>query len=221
MYDEKYYKKHQNGSYTSAQIILGFIQKITNFRTIIDYGCGMGTWGSAAKRLGISRYVGIDQNPYDPAYMLIDSCDYMQQDLQKPIDIDSDSRFDLAICVEVAEHIPKDKADVLVNNVCRNSEIVLFSAALTGQGGTGHINEQPCSYWIEKFRARGYLPIDCIRPTFWDLEQIEIWYRNNCILYMTPKTLNQFKANIPPILPPTDIIHPEMLERILHKRGLK
>lgn len=218
MYDEKYYKKHQDGSYQSAQIILKFIQKITNFQTLIDYGCGMGTWGSAAKALGVSRYVGIDQNSYDPTYMLIGPSDYMQQDLQEPIDIAS--KFDLAICVEVAEHIPKDKSDILLNNVCQNSEVVLFSAALPRQGGTGHINEQPCSYWIQKFRTRGYLPVDCIRPFFWNEEQIEIWYRNNCILYLTSEALKQFKVNIPPTLPPTDIIHPQMLERILHKRGL-
>jgi len=218
MYDEKYYKKHQDGSYKSAQIILKFIHGITNFQTLIDYGCGMGTWGSAAKSLGISHYVGIDQNSYDPTYMLIESSDYIQQDLQEPIDIAS--KFDLAICVEVAEHVPKDKSDILLNNVCQNSEVVLFSAALTGQGGTGHINEQPCSYWIQKFRTRGYLPVDFIRSFFWNEEQIEIWYRNNCILYMTSEALKQFKANIPPTLPPTDIIHPQMLERILHKRGL-
>lgn len=219
MYDEKYYKKHQDGSYQSAQIILRLIYTITAFQTVIDYGCGIGTWGKAAKSLGVSRYVGIDQNPYDATYMLINSCNYIQQDLQEPINLKS--RFDLTICVEVAEHIPKGKADILLDNVCQNSEVVLFSAALVGQGGTGHINEQPCSYWIEKFSVRGYVPVDCIRPTFWNDEEIEIWYRNNCMLYMTPKALNQFQASIPRISPPTDIIHPKMLNRILHKRGLK
>lgn len=219
MYDEKYYKKHQEGSYQSAQIILKFVYEITAFQTIVDYGCGMGTWGKAAESLGVSHYVGIDQNPYDATYMLIDSCNYMNQDLQEPIDLNS--RFDLSICVEVAEHISKGKVDILLDNVCQSSQVVLFSAALVGQGGTGHINEQPCSYWNKKFSVRGYVPVDCIRPAFWNHEQIEIWYRNNCMLYMTPEALNQFQTSIPFASPPADIIHPQMLERILHKRGLK
>jgi hypothetical protein len=35
-------------------------------------------------------------------------------------------------------------------------EIVYFSAACPGQGGHGHINLQPKSYWVEKFHRAGF-----------------------------------------------------------------
>lgn len=219
MYDERYYKRHQAGSYQSALQILRFVHSITHFQTMVDYGCGIGTWGNAARSLGTKEYLGIDQHAFDVGYMLISESEYLQGNLQHPIRLRSS--YDLAVCVEVAEHISKDFADALVDNVCQNSEVVLFSAALTYQGGTGHINEQPCTYWIEKFRSKGYMPVDCIRPAFWDNEQIEIWYRNNCILYMTCVAFDRYHKNIPVVSLPADIIHPKMLERILYKRGLK
>ena len=219
MYDEEYYKRHQAGSYQSALQILRFVHSITHFQTIIDYGCGIGTWGNASHSLGTKEYLGIDQHAFDAGYMLISKSEYLQEDLRHPIRLHS--FYDLAICVEVAEHISEEFADMLIDNICRNSEVVLFSAALVYQGGTGHVNEQPCTYWIEKFRSKGYTPVDCIRPAFWDDEQIEIWYRNNCILYMTHEAFNRYHQNIPIVSLPANIIHPQMLERILYKRGLK
>lgn len=217
MYDEKYYKKHQDGSYRSALRLLRFIYGLTHFQTMVDYGCGMGTWGIAAKELGTTNYLGIDQHTYDTTYMLIDRSEYLQKDLRVPIDLHF--CYDLAVCVEVAEHISEGHADMLVENICCNSKVVLFSAALSYQGGTGHVNEQPCSYWAKKFQKNGYRPVDCIRPVFWENEQIEIWYRNNCILYMTSDAFEQIKKNLPKISFPIDIVHPQMLERILQKRG--
>ena len=219
MYDKGYYKKHQDGSYQSASRILRFLKTLLHFETVIDFGCGMGTWGVAAKELGARRYIGIDQHKYDISYMQIDSSEYWENNLQLPIYIEH--CYDLAICVEVAEHIPEDSVNTLIDNICLGSEIVLFSAALPYQGGTGHINEQSCSYWVNKFLIRGYKPIDCIRPTFWNDEQVEVWYRNNCILYVTEKASERIKAHLPAISFPTDIVHPQMLTRILHKRGLQ
>lgn len=67
------------------------------------------------------------------------------------------SVHDLVSCVEVAEHIPAERADELVDAVCsRSRRWIYFSAAQPGQGGIGHVNEQPPEYWAEKFRARGW-----------------------------------------------------------------
>lgn len=218
MYDKGYYEKHQDGSYQSASRILRFLNTLIRFETVIDFGCGMGTWGVAAKELGARRYIGIDQHEYDISYMQIDPSEYWEKNLQLPIHVEH--FYDLAICVEVAEHIPEDYANTLIDNICLGSETILFSAALPYQGGTGHVNEQPCSYWVNKFLIKGYKPIDCIRPIFWNDAQVEVWYRNNCMLYVTEKASERIKVHLPAISFPSDIVHPQMLTRILHKRGL-
>ncbi len=218
MYSASYYKKHEMGSYQSAIQILGYINSFINFNSVIDLGCGMGTWCKALNNLDIKDFLGIDKHQYDPTYMLIPAEKYMQYDLCKPLEITR--RVDMAISVEVAEHINPEYSDIFINNLCSCSEIVLFSAAISHQGGTGHINEQSCTYWEKIFNKYGYKAIDCIRPYFWNNEQIEIWYRNNCVLYLEQYAYEKIITYIPQNTYPLDIIHPSMLNRILKKKGV-
>lgn len=217
MYDEIYYKKHEKGSYCSAISILEYILSFYNFNSLVDLGCGMGTWCKAALDLGVKDILGIDQHEYEQQYMLISKKDYKKIDLKNRLE--SFGTFDIAISVEVAEHIDASYAESFIRNVCLQSNVVLFSAALPFQGGTGHVNEKQCSYWKHQFNTYGYEIIDCIRPHFWDNEKIEIWYRNNCVLFVKNHLYSEFIRKIPRDMQPLDIIHPEMLERILKKRG--
>jgi hypothetical protein len=50
-------------------------------------------------------------------------------------------RFDLAISLEVAEHLPEGSAGALVSTLIEAAPVVVFSAAIKGQSGTNHINE--------------------------------------------------------------------------------
>jgi acyl-CoA synthetase (AMP-forming)/AMP-acid ligase II len=71
--------------------------------------------------------------------------------------IDLDEKFDLAMSLEVAEHIPESCSDILVENLCNAAtKNIIFTAAGLGQGGTGHINCQEKSFWIQKFNLRGW-----------------------------------------------------------------
>jgi SAM-dependent methyltransferase len=65
-------------------------------------------------------------------------------------------RFDLCMCIEVAEHLPGRCAAPLVEGLTRSSDTVVFTAATPGQGGDHHVNEQPRSYWLELFGRRGF-----------------------------------------------------------------
>ena len=218
MYDKNYYKKHEIGSYHSAFRILKYVKSFIDFHSAVDLGCGMGTWCKSLIDLGIQDYFAIDNHEYDSTYMLISAEKYMHFDLSHPLSLSR--RFDLAISVEVGEHIDKQYSDIYIRNLCLSSDIVLFSAALSNQGGTGHINEQPSTYWENIFTKYGYRAIDCIRPYFWNDEQIEIWYRNNCIIYMNPASFEKYFCYIPEIKYPLNIVHPSMLKRILHKKGI-
>ena len=64
-------------------------------------------------------------------------------------------RFDLVNCLEVAEHLDASRADSFVDDLCALGDVVVFSAAIPGQGGTHHVNEQFQSYWQERFRRNG------------------------------------------------------------------
>lgn len=164
MYDESYYRKHEKGSYNSAITILEYILSFYKFNSLIDLGCGMGTWCKAASDLGVENILGLDQHVYEQQYMLISDKNYIRFNLKNKLN--GYGPFDIAISVEVAEHIDNTYVDSFIRNVCSQSNVVLFSAALPFQGGTGHINEKRCSFWKQKFNKYGYEIIDCIRPHF-------------------------------------------------------
>jgi len=216
MYSKLYYKKHQDGSYASAYKILKYLTTFITIESIIDFGCGVGTWCSAAQNLSINNIMGVDQNLYDSSYMLIPNKNYLQRDLQKSVSLDM--KMDLVISVEVGEHIESRYSHVFINTLCQHGDIILFSAALPYQGGTGHINEKPCSYWRDIFSDLDYIAIDCIRGVFWEDDDVEVWYKNNTILYVRDglqfDILNKISSSYP-----IDIIHPDMLQRILLKRS--
>lgn len=93
-------------------------------------------------------------------------------------------KYDLCISVEVGEHLPREKAEVFLDNLCRSSDVILFSAAVPGQGGTDHINEQWPDYWRKKFQKRGYACYDAFRGRLWEDGRVEWWYRQNLFLYV-------------------------------------
>jgi hypothetical protein len=64
--------------------------------------------------------------------------------------------FDVAYSFEVAEHLPPALGDRLVSFLCETAPVVVITAARPGQGGTGHINEQPKSYWVDRFAGNGF-----------------------------------------------------------------
>ena len=69
-------------------------------------------------------------------------------------------KFDLVWSFEVAEHIHPVYTDVFLETLTKHGDVIAMSAARPGQGGCGHFNEQPPSYWIERLEKRGYRHID-------------------------------------------------------------
>lgn len=100
-----------------------------------------------------------------------------------------DRRFDLAICLEVAEHVDGDHSDNIVRSLVEAAEVILFGAAIPLQGGFGHINEQWPSWWRAKFAALGYEAFDLVRPKFWADQSIHYWYRQNTFVYVRPNNV--------------------------------
>jgi len=139
--------------------------------------------------------------------LLIKQDEFLQHDLAEPIKLGK--RFDLAISLEVAEHLPSGCADQFVENLVSLSNFVLFSAAPPLQGGTNHINEQPIEYWVEKFEQRGYVAIDCLRPYLWNDDRIGSWYRQNIMLAVKASRVTELV--LPKELPrPNSYLHPDI-----------
>lgn len=124
-------------------------------KSLCDVGCGPGFHAVEFQRRGLS----VVACEYTASYRRRAAKNGLQVfpfDVSKSNPPLQGSPFDIAISFEVAEHIPAAFADGFVDFTCRTSDRVILTAAHPGQGGQGHVNEQPQSYWIEKFQARGF-----------------------------------------------------------------
>jgi SAM-dependent methyltransferase len=215
-YDEKFYAGKDKGSYRSAMIVLPLVFSRITPRSIVDVGCGTGTWLRAAEELGVHDYLG-----YDGAHvrqLSIPANRFIAADLSRPIA--TNRKFDLAICCEVAEHLPEAAAKTLVGSLISLSDVVLFSAAIPWQGGVHHVNEQWPAYWQALFRADRYSAHDFIRPRIWNDDRVEWWYRQNTILYVADCAVSRFQ--LPDATPEVHgIVHPKLYESQNRKKTLR
>jgi cyclopropane fatty-acyl-phospholipid synthase-like methyltransferase len=172
----------------SALKCLKLVRGLLPIDSVIDFGCGIGAWLHAAQTLGAQSVIGLEGK-------WIRGCDtVVDQDRIEVVDLASESptfskEFDLAMSIEVAEHLPETAADGFCSSMVSASDHILFSAAIPGQGGIGHCNEQPLPYWVTKFWQRGYVPIEPIRPYIATDRSIHPWLRQNLIMFVNYDTL--------------------------------
>ncbi|MDJ1177714.1 methyltransferase domain-containing protein [Roseofilum sp. BLCC_M91] len=182
LYDREFYKTQQQGSIQSAQVVVPMIMDLIQPKSIIDVGCGVGTWLSVFNQCGIDDYLGIDGAYVDPKMLMIPQDKFQTFKPEQPIDLSRE--FDLVVSLEVAEHILPNYAQDFVKTLTELGPVVMFSAAIPYQGGTGHVNEQWPEYWQDYFRKYGYVVFDVIRAKIWNDEAVEPWYRQNILLYI-------------------------------------
>lgn len=176
-------KNSQNTDYT-AKKVYRYLEQFFRIDSVCDVGCGVGSWLAAFQQGGgYKNILGIDGYWVDESQLLISKNDFIRKDLNKPVHIGR--KFDLVQTLEVAEHLKPERAESFAEDLIKISDAVLFSAAIPGQGGIGHINEQWPSYWISIFEQKGYAPFDIIRPLLWNDRKItELHYRQNLILFV-------------------------------------
>lgn len=199
-YDATFYADLRDGARRSARAVLPMVFDRIAPESVVDFGCGSGGWLAEAEALG-AKVFGLD-GPWVPQDALEIAPDRFQvADLMRPLDLDR--RFDLALCLEVAEHLPAASAEILVGTLTDHAPAVLFSAAVPGQGGTDHVNEAWPDYWHSHFAQAGFVCDDTLRPALWTDERIEPWYRQNLLLF-----IRQDKAQIHGDRPPRSLVHP-------------
>jgi hypothetical protein len=180
-YGDDFYRYLASFAVRSARVVVDKLSAVLPIDSVADFGCGQGAWLSVWQSIGAS-VVGIDGPYVDRDQLLIDAAAFHAADLAEPIDLGA--RFDLVQSLEVAEHLPAAKAEKFIATLTAHGPCVLFSAAVPGQGGENHINEQPLAYWRDIFRRRGYVAIDYLRPLLANHAAVEPSYRYNIMLYV-------------------------------------
>jgi SAM-dependent methyltransferase len=189
LYSEEFFDALEKGALQSAQVIVPLVLELTRPQSVIDVGCGRGAWLRAFRNGGVENIRGVDGDYQDTAKLLIPQECFSAADLNKPFELPG--RYDLAVCLEVAEHLPAAMAKVLVQQLTAVAPLVVFSAAMPGQGGTNHVHERPPSYWRELFESHGFTMFDPIRPAILTDSRIEWWYRQNLVVYAAQEGIDR------------------------------
>jgi SAM-dependent methyltransferase len=220
-YDRGFYDDQMGGSYRSASVIVPMVLEHVPASSVCDIGCGAGTWLCVFLKNGVREVVGVDGAYVPPDYLRIPQASFRAADLRNAFDLGR--TFDLAVSLEVAEHLPAIRAENFVATLTRLAPVVLFSAAIPNQGGTDHVNEQWPDYWERLFAARGYVAIDAIRPAVWENDDVEWWYRQNTLLYVDGERLASYprlQAICSGPQWPRRIVHPVQFEKVRRRNRL-
>jgi SAM-dependent methyltransferase len=201
VYSPAFFDELTHGTRESAQIIVSAVNDLLRPGSVLDVGCGTATWLSEWSRAGVEDVVGMDGDYVDRAALQLPAGKFVPADLGQPFSLGR--KFDLVQSLEVAEHLDEACADTFVESLARHGDTIMFSAAIPGQGGTHHVNEQWPSYWAEKFAKAGYDVYDVIRPQIWTNPHVAWWYRQNILLFARGRAFESTTARL-------DLVHPEM-----------
>ncbi len=201
-YDAKFYR--ETASLGSAREVLAIVFEILKPTSVVDIGCGPGHWLAAAKELGASEILGVDGDWVQTTQLAIPRESFITRDLTQPLKLDW--RFDVALSLEVAEHLPEAAASTFIKTLCYASDVVVFSAAIPGQGGRHHVNEQWPEYWARLFSGHGYDCYDYLRPKIWNNPRVTWYYAQNSLIFIKRGQSHRFGE---PSLP-LPLVHPTL-----------
>lgn len=203
-YDPKFYDAIREGCQKSAQAVAPFAlaraaEYAGDIMSVVDVGGGEGWWAQAFFDLGVKKAVCLDGGRRPAS---AEDVEHLTVNLLKPFEVECG--YDLAVCLEVAEHLPGEAAPALVDLLTNLAPVILFSAAMPRQGGTGHINCQPPGYWADLFAEKGYGCDGSLRWDIWDHPWVEPWYQSNLLMF----TLGEESSL--PHQAPLHVIHPDL-----------
>lgn len=209
-YSPEFFKIQREGSSRSAKEVVPLVVELVQPQSVVDVGCGVGTWLSEFLKQGVADIQGIDGEYVEKKMLKIPPEKFLASNITEPIRFNR--KFDLVVCLEVAEHLPAEYADLLVDSLAALGPVILFSAAIPFQGGVHHVNEQWPDYWASRFQKRNFTLVDCLRPKIWHNEKVQICYRQNTFLFVHhdhltthPTLKGEFEKSRPS---PMALVHP-------------
>ncbi len=180
-----------NVAVPSSTVIVPLVKEWLSPKSVIDIGCAYGIWLKAFRDQGCERILGVDADWVDRNKLVIPPECFLARDLAATdLWLTFDQRFDLAVCLETAEHVPLRNANLLVACLVSAAPAVLFSAAPPGQMGHRHINCQPLYWWRELFALYDFRMRDPLRPLIREDQRIGWWYRQNMVLFADSRYIN-------------------------------
>jgi SAM-dependent methyltransferase len=222
-YDNSFFDAQVAGALGSARVVAPLVYDLVHPRRVVDVGCGRGAWLRAFYEIGADFIQGLDGDYVDRDTLLIPSESFVAADLAKLTKLPGD--YDLAICLEVLEHLSAQAGRNIVAALIEAAPVVLFSAAVPGQGGTNHVNEQWPEYWRRLFEARGYRMLDPIRPRIREDKRVACWYRQNLFLFGSKAWLESRPMRQPDADGTGDLddnwVHATLYRRVVTEPGVK
>lgn len=210
-YSSTFFDGQQDNSARAASVIVPWLVEWFAPASVVDIGCGTGSWLAAFRDRGVERVLGLDGGYVDRGMLRIPRACFCATDVSAPFDLDG--RFDLALSLEVAEHLPDEAGVRLVRVLCDAAPVVVFSAAVPMQGGTGHINERWQSEWAERFADRGMRALDAIRPRVWGDDRVPWWYQQNMLVFVREGETDRWSRAIGGLAGSSmlSVVHPTLL----------
>ena len=193
----------------SAAVIVPIVMQRFAPRRVVDLGCGAGDWLQAFQAHGVTEIHGFDGAWVPPSSLRIPAAAFTVVDLQTSLP--PLGRHDLATCLEVAEHVESAVAERCVRALCQAADVVVFSAAIPGQGGHGHVNEQYQDRWIAMFASLGFDAFDLIRPAIWMDARVSWWYQQNLLVFANAAARARFGLEPQPFM--ASVVHPALYEK--------
>ncbi|HEX3426905.1 MAG TPA: methyltransferase domain-containing protein [Acidimicrobiales bacterium] len=213
MYTHDFYDLLAQQSGSSARAVVPHLIDLLHPSSVVDFGCGVGAWLAEFVNAGVTDVVGVDGPDVPGDRLQIPASSFVRHDLTRPFDLGR--RFDVVLSLEVAEHLPADTAATFVDMLTRHADVAVFSAAVPGQGGTNHVNEQWPMYWLQHFSRAGWRPFDILRPRLWEDRRVGFWYRQNLLLFASAagdaRTGLSRHRGFDPQQPPS-LVHPEQFQ---------
>jgi len=207
----KYIHRKEIHNFKAPNVIVPYLISQYSPKSVLDVGTGLGTWLNIFKANGVAEVKGLDGPWVDHGMLEIESSEFLTVDLNGRFF--PNKKYDLALCLEVAEHLEEKYAETFIAELAKCSDLIVFSAAIPGQQGQNHINEQPPAYWHGLFRQHGFSLYEDFRDLFWDNTEIEWWYRQNILVYNKMNSASKV-----PIMSPTFKIHYELWNEELNRK---
>ncbi|MDQ6609947.1 MAG: class I SAM-dependent methyltransferase [Bacteroidota bacterium] len=209
-YTKSYYQEIHFSSASSAKALVPLINEIIHPNSVVDVGCGTGIWLNEWEKYGVSDYIGLDGDYINKDQLMIPKEKFLHVNLDDGFQLPR--KYELVVCLEVAEHIQSAAATKFVGSLCNAGDVILFSAAIPGQGGLNHLNEQYPDYWAKLFEQNGFSPYDYIRQQIWLNENIHACYRQNLLFYVRDEAKQKYPLLIKNGTSLIPIIHPHFYE---------
>ena len=154
VYDDRFFAQIDAESDALYTELAAAVMRTWAPRSVVDVGCGTGVVLAKLAEHGVTVR-GVEGSSAAIRRSRIGGC-IVRADLERGVP--RLGRFDLCLCIEVAEHLRPRSARQLVEGLAHLSDVVVFSAAQPGQRGIAHLNMQPKSYWRSLFEEQGFAP---------------------------------------------------------------